>query len=421
MATSDKERTLPKPNLRFSLGGDHFVTRRQSTLLNSSTPEVLQYSTNRYNSYCDMISPLSRIHDTLPISDDVLESLDSHHLDFPCQSLCNSVLSDHNQLPNDVTFCEKLGDGSFGEVYKVKDANTNLFYAVKRVKLPGRKRHSFQENKEVLSIRVLGDHINLVKLHHVWENYSYIFMQFELCSSSLKTFLGNNGPITQSNLWWMIRDISTGLCYIHAKNFIHLDIKPANLFISLDKQVVKIGDFGLIFNLNENQDHAIEGDNVYMAPELLRRCFGKPADIFSLGLTLLELNTNYQLPKHGPLWHKLRHNDISSVSVVIPWKIKTLLLQMIQSSPEKRISIEDVYQYAKEELFYTSTFPTSCSHPFIYLLTRFYVLLMLIVTIFFGSCSTIPKIGKFSSRVNTMCFISNRSRNSNEFITLRNT
>lgn len=49
-----------------------------------------------------------------------------------------------------------------------------------------------------------------------------------------------------------------------------------------------------------------EGDSRYIAPELLQGCFTKAADIFSLGITILELACNLDLPKNGYLWHKLR-------------------------------------------------------------------------------------------------------------------
>lgn len=50
----------------------------------------------------------------------------------------------------------------------------------------------------------------------------------------------------------------------------------------------------------------MEGDCRYVAPELLESRFTKAADIFSLGITILELACSLDLPKNGYLWHKLR-------------------------------------------------------------------------------------------------------------------
>lgn len=51
---------------------------------------------------------------------------------------------------------------------------------------------------------------------------------------------------------------------------------------------------------------AREGDSRYIAPELLQGRFTKAADIFSLGITILELTCRLELPTNGVLWHKLR-------------------------------------------------------------------------------------------------------------------
>lgn len=50
----------------------------------------------------------------------------------------------------------------------------------------------------------------------------------------------------------------------------------------------------------------MEGDSRYIAPELLQGIFSKAADIFSLGITILELACNLELPSNGVLWHQLR-------------------------------------------------------------------------------------------------------------------
>jgi len=66
---------------------------------------------------------------------------------------------------------------------------------------------------------------------------------------------------------------------------------------------MKIGDFGLVTQLGEDFE---EGDSVYMAPELftVRRIASCEADIFSLGVTMFELATDFQLPKDGVKWHR---------------------------------------------------------------------------------------------------------------------
>lgn len=71
-----------------------------------------------------------------------------------------------------------------------------------------------------------------------------------------------------------------GLKHLHDNQLCHLDIKPANIFLGQDNFTCKIGDFGLCSNVDQGLSEAMEGDSKYLAPELMSRQFGKPADIF---------------------------------------------------------------------------------------------------------------------------------------------
>jgi len=97
-----------------------------------------------------------------------------------------------------------------------------------------------------------------------------------------------------------------------------MDIKPSNYFVKSDG-TVKLGDFGMALSQTQIpnlRDDDVEGDSIYMAPELLRSGISKvekityKADIFSLGASLLELASGMNLPQNGMAWQKLREGDI---------------------------------------------------------------------------------------------------------------
>lgn len=92
----------------------------------------------------------------------------------------------------------------------------------------------------------------------------------------------------------------------------HLDLKPANILITFEG-ILKIGDFGLATPWPAAKGVDAEGDREYIGPEILRGKFDKPADIFALGLIMIEMACNVVLPDNGPTWVALRSGDFSEV------------------------------------------------------------------------------------------------------------
>jgi serine/threonine protein kinase len=132
------------------------------------------------------------------------------------------------------------------------------------------------------------------------------------------------------------------LQYIHGHNIIHLDLKPENILVS-DENLLKIGDFGLSTVFGEPPSLSSEGDKYYMAPEVLGGIYTKAADIFSLGLIMLELAADVELPSNGNSWQNLRHGDFSELSLDdTSDMLNQLIREMTHPSPELRPSIEKV-------------------------------------------------------------------------------
>lgn len=91
-----------------------------------------------------------------------------------------------------------------------------------------------------------------------------------------------------------------------------MDLKPANILITFEG-VLKIGDFGMATSWPAQSGVDGEGDREYIGPEILLGQYDKPADVFALGLIMLEIAGNVQLPDNGPTWQRLRSGDMSDV------------------------------------------------------------------------------------------------------------
>lgn len=203
---------------------------------------------------------------------------------------------------------EKIGAGCFGTVYKVRSKEDGKLYAVKIARERYRGLSDRKEKlEEVRKHQFLLPHSNCVRFYQSWEEHGRLYQKFELCQKSLMDVSEEKHDLPESLIWSYLVDLLLAVQHLHDHDLIHMDIKPENIFIGID-EICKLGDFGLVIDLAKmDSSKAVEGDPRYLATEVLRdRKFTKAADIFALGVTILELATDLDLPKHGQLWHQLR-------------------------------------------------------------------------------------------------------------------
>lgn len=137
---------------------------------------------------------------------------------------------------------------------------------------------------EVRKHEHVGHHPNCVSFVQAWEERGQLYIQTELCPGTLLQYCEEYGPLSEWQVQTFLWDMLQGLRHLHGRNLLHMDIKPANIFLS-STNVCKLGDFGLMLELDSGDlKDAQEGDPRYMAPELLRGEYTKAADVFRCGM-----------------------------------------------------------------------------------------------------------------------------------------
>lgn len=242
-----------------------------------------------------------------------------------------------------------LGTGEFSQVYRVEKslvgpAHTSSrshnpsgsVWAVKKSRRPytGNKDRQ-RKMREVEILKGVRGNEHLVEFVDSWESKGYLYIQTEFCENgNLKDFLmqtGFKGRLDDFRIWKVLLELSQGVKSIHDANFIHLDLKPANVFIDWEG-VLKIGDFGMASSWPAPPGLDGEGDREYIGPEVLSGRFDKPADIFSLGMIMLEIAGNIVLPDNGTSWQRLRAGDMSDLPS-LTWSSDSSLLRDESGDP----------------------------------------------------------------------------------------
>lgn len=244
-----------------------------------------------------------------------------------------------------------VGRGSFGEVYKVQNNKDGRLYAVKR------SSQRFRGNSErKRSIKEARDHERICPHPHIldfvaaWEESGRLYIQTELCSTSLLLHAENKPPgPDEPAAWGYLCDLLSALQHLHSHGFVHLDLKPANVLITGSGRL-KLGDFGLLLDVSQmgaegrsRKEEAQEGDPRYMAPELLRGEYGPAADVFSLGVSILELACNLEVPNGGEGWQQLRQGHLpSEFTNGLSVELQSVLRMMLTPEPSERPTVSEL-------------------------------------------------------------------------------
>ena len=221
---------------------------------------------------------------------------------------------------------EKLGEGSFGQVFRARKERFGVTQeaAIKVVRIPGDdaelnrvqsgyglneqelKEYFYPEveklKKEIVLMQELGEDSHIVRILDFeiidapdaivgW----YILIRMELLEC-LENYI-KRADITVADVVAVGEDVLTSLEVCEERNIIHRDIKPANLFRS-DKGVYKLGDFGIARDMRAGMGSlSHKGTENYMAPEVyLGKKYTSNIDIYALGIVLYKLLNKNRLP-----------------------------------------------------------------------------------------------------------------------------
>ncbi|CAL1382043.1 unnamed protein product [Linum trigynum] len=191
---------------------------------------------------------------------------------------------------------DKIGSGTYSNVYKARDLLTGKVVALKKVRFDNLEPESVKfMAREILILRRL-DHTNVVKLEGLVTSRMScsLYLVFEYMDHDLAGLAASpDVKFTEPQVKCYMHQLLSGLEHCHKRGVLHRDIKGSNLLID-NEGVLRIADFGLASFFDPNRKHPMTSRVVtlwYRPPELLLGAtdYGVGVDLWSAGCILAEL------------------------------------------------------------------------------------------------------------------------------------
>ncbi|KAL5701427.1 [pyruvate dehydrogenase (acetyl-transferring)] kinase [Ranunculus cassubicifolius] len=191
---------------------------------------------------------------------------------------------------------DKIGQGTYSNVYKARDSLTGKIVALKKVRFDNLEPESVKfMAREILILRRL-DHMNVVKLEGLVTSRMScsLYLVFEYMEHDLAGLAASPGiKFTEPQVKCYMQQLLSGLEHCHNRGVLHRDIKGSNLLLD-NEGMLKIADFGLASFFDPNHKQPMTSRVVtlwYRPPELLLGAtdYAVGVDLWSAGCILAEL------------------------------------------------------------------------------------------------------------------------------------
>ena len=252
-----------------------------------------------------------------------------------------------------------IGEGGFGTVYKVtKDTSTSfspstLTYALKCIKkenIISTYEGEHQVREEIRIHRQLK-HENICKFEHSFEDKSNIYILLEYCHDySLHDYLRKRKRLKEIEVRFFMFQVLKAMLYLLRYKIVHKDLTLSNIFLTNNKQLVKIGDFGLSYQeKGEYKQGYICGTNGYLPPEAIYNtiAYTSAIDVYAFGICIYVLLTGKKLFKknNSNVYEKIEERKVPYDKYTFFSKEVKDLMDRIFTLENERIDFYEIYQH----------------------------------------------------------------------------
>ena len=276
-----------------------------------------------------------------------------------------------------LSLLNSIGKGTMGEVFLSTKKDSKEYYATKKIDRknadrPEVKRYFTNEIKLLRSLK----HNKIIRLVDLKQTPSHYYIVMEYCNGgSLLSCLNKNKklykkPFSEEIVQYLMRQIVSGLKYIHRHKIVHRDIKLDNILVkfyseddlkklNMMKTHIKISDFGISIHLDDSKlAYTALGSPAYMDPFILKKLnerndilnsegYDQSADIWSLGAICYEMLIGKRVftgRNIKDLYKKVEEGNYI-VPTYLSKEVVSFINGMLQYDSQKRLTCEELSRH----------------------------------------------------------------------------
>ncbi len=256
-----------------------------------------------------------------------------------------------------------LGQGAFGQVYLGENVFRKMQVAVKvlQTQLTSEELHAFLNEARIFSL----EHPNIVRVRDfgVERTTSTPFIVMDYApNGTLRQRHPRGTQLPLATVVSYVKQVAAALQYAHEENLIHRDVKPENMLVGQNGEIV-LSDFGIAVisqsgrtSLENPQNLGMGGTPYYMAPEQFLGKPGRSSDQYALGIVVYEWLCG-ERPFNGTLFELLgqhMHAPPPPLRGKVPGislEVERVVLRALEKEPQKRFASVGEFAAALEEAY----------------------------------------------------------------------
>jgi serine/threonine-protein kinase len=250
----------------------------------------------------------------------------------------------------------EIARGAMGTVFAARDLATGADLALKVIDLPPIARgdeldaHRERFLREAEAARRL-QHADITAVYDAGDDGRRAWLAMELVGGrDLGAYAAPDQLLAARQVAQIGARVARALAFAHRQGIVHRDVKPANVIVDLDRDIVKISDFGIahLVDAARTRTGLVLGTPSYMAPEQMagRRIDGR-ADLYSLGVMVFQLlcgRLPFEAPTMAGLLAAIAQEpapDVRSLRPELPEALAQVVALALEKRPELRYADGD--------------------------------------------------------------------------------